>query len=1410
VEDTTAPVIDALPEASTMDCPAAPAFAQATATDACGSAITLTFEDVTAPGTCANAYSVTRTWTATDACGNASTATQTINVQDVTAPVITAEAQNLTVECDGSGNQNAIADWLANNGGAVAADTCSDVTWTNDFDALSSDCSAAVTVMFTATDACGNAVSTSATFTVQDATAPVAPEAPATANVSCADEIPSTISLTASDNCSGDVTVEGVDAVTPGACANSFTVTRTWTFVDACGNQSSVSQTINVNDNIAPVAPEAPAAINVACLGEIPAAGELTATDNCDDQITVTGEDSVQQGSCANSFVVTRTWTFADACGNTSSVSQVINVNDNIAPVIAALPATTTIACPATPEFAQAVATDNCAGDVTLTFNDVTTNGACAGSYSVTRTWTATDACGNTASATQTINVEDTSAPVIDALPETATIDCPATPEFAQATATDACGSDFTLTFEDTTTQGTCTGSYSVTRTWTATDACGNASTATQTINVQDVTAPVITAEAQNLTVECDGSGNQNAIADWLANHGGATATDACSDVTWTNDFDALSSDCSAAVTVMFTATDACGNASATSATFTVQDVTAPVAPTAPETANVTCAGDVPAMVSLTAADNCAGTITVEGVDAVAPGACANSFTVTRTWTFVDACGNQSSVSQTINVNDDVAPVAPAAPENVTVACSGDVPAMVSLTATDNCGDEITVEGTDVIAIEIGACPNDYVITRTWAFIDACGNASSVSQTITVNDDIAPVAPAAPENMNVSCAGEIPAMISLTATDNCGDMITVEGVDTTAEGECANSFVVTRTWTFTDACGNTSSVSQTINVNDDIAPVAPAAPETVNVSCSAEVPAMVSLTATDNCAEQITVEGVDAIVQGECPNSFVVTRTWTFVDACGNQSSVSQTINVNDTTAPVAPAAPENVTVTCFGDVPAMVSLTATDNCGDEITVDGVDSNVGDCANNATITRTWTFTDACGNQSSVSQTITVNDNIDPVFTTTAPANITVSCDAVPTPATMTAADNCGIATVDLTETIKTNPQGCSGMYSIIRTWTASDACGNSVSAVQVIDVQDVTAPTFVETLPADAAVSCDAIPTAPILTAVDNCGDATVAFNETIVPGACPSSSVITRTWTATDACGNPTIHTQTITVSDNAGPVLDGTIESPVNVSCSEIPAVPTPTFTDNCSAVGTPVYAEAVSNQTADGYTITRTWTVADACNNETVVTQVINISVANGTQNVPSESCQGDISPINLDSVLQQLLPGTETGGTWTDLDNTGGLNGNIWMPSNVAQLGTYQLQYEITEGACPRTIIIDMEVNDDCLPEGCGNVVIHNAFSPNGDEVNTHFHIDNIDADCYVNNKVEIYNRWGVLVYETTNYDNEENAFKGYSEGRVTVDKGTELPTGTYFYIVQWTDTQQGNVVVKKDGYLYLSR
>lgn len=104
---------------------------------------------------------------------------------------------------------------------------------------------------------------------------------------------------------------------------------------------------------------------------------------------------------------------------------------------------------------------------------------------------------------------------------------------------------------------------------------------------------------------------------------------------------------------------------------------------------------------------------------------------------------------------------------------------------------------------------------------------------------------------------------------------------------------------------------------------------------------------------------------------------------------------------------------------------------------------------------------------------------------------------------------------------------------------------------------------------------------------------------------------------------------------------------------------------------------------------------------------------------------------------------------------------------------------------------------------------GDVVIYNLVTPDGDGKNDYFIIDNINR--FPNNKVEIYNRWGVRVFETTSYDSNGNVFRGYSDGRVTINKNEKLPTGTYFYIVSYEyANNSGSRMIKKSGYLHLER
>lgn len=103
---------------------------------------------------------------------------------------------------------------------------------------------------------------------------------------------------------------------------------------------------------------------------------------------------------------------------------------------------------------------------------------------------------------------------------------------------------------------------------------------------------------------------------------------------------------------------------------------------------------------------------------------------------------------------------------------------------------------------------------------------------------------------------------------------------------------------------------------------------------------------------------------------------------------------------------------------------------------------------------------------------------------------------------------------------------------------------------------------------------------------------------------------------------------------------------------------------------------------------------------------------------------------------------------------------------------------------------------------------GDVVIYNGITTNGDGKNDYFFIDGIQN--LANNNVQIFNRWGVKVFETNNYDTIGNVFNGYSDGRLTIAGDNKLPTGTYYYVLNYDFSGNGTPErVKNAGFLYIT-
>jgi len=236
---------------------------------------------------------------------------------------------------------------------------------------------------------------------------------------------------------------------------------------------------------------------------------------------------------------------------------------------------------------------------------------------------------------------------------------------------------------------------------------------------------------------------------------------------------------------------------------------------------------------------------------------------------------------------------------------------------------------------------------------------------------------------------------------------------------------------------------------------------------------------------------------------------------------------------------PPDVSLSCSDstDPNSTGFATAQGDCP-PVTVTFEDSEApGACAAARTITRTWTATDDSGQTATCDQTITVSDDDPPLIT--CPADVTVGCDDPTDPnstGVATATDGCD-QTPDVSFTDSVQQNACGRV--ITRTWTATDDCGNMASCVQTITVSDDDPPVI--TCPADVTVGCDD-PTDPnstgVATATDGCDDTPdVSFSDSVQQNAC--GRVITRTWTATDDCGNMATCIQTITVSDDVAPEI-------------------------------------------------------------------------------------------------------------------------------------------------------------------------------------------------------------------------------------------------------------------------------
>jgi len=777
-----------------------------------------------------------------------------------------------------------------------------------------------------------------------------------------------------------------------------------------------------------------------------------------------------------------------------------------------------------------------------------------------TNTFMVTDAFGQTNTCSFTVTVNDEQAPTVvqpnNITVSNATDQCSASVNFS-ANATDNCSvtslkyylNHNTANQEEISFPKTfAVGNYVVTV--VAKDAANNTTTKQFPITVNDTQKP-------NVTAGTIGSCYSTIAAAQAAALDATTYSDNCSSFEELDVNVSTEGSCSAVITI--TVTDASNNSK--SVTYNTKiDNTAPVLSLTPANVTVNCQS-VPAVPTVTASDNCDGTVNVIFTPSSTQGSdpaqsSYYNYSITRKWFAADACGNTVEHIQTITVQDITAPTLSCPANKVVSNDPGSCSAQVSFNATSS---DLCSTPTIKYYLYYGTSEQEEISSpHTFAVgsytvkvvsTDPSSNANDCTFTVIVNDT---EKPAVTKGSIESCyktvvEAEAAALAATTYGDNCTSNPQLD-VAVTTVGSCRAEITVT----VADAANNSRSVTYNTRI-DNTAPVLSLTPANATVNCQS-VPSVPAVTATDNCDEAVNVTFTPASTQGSDPSqsnyyNYIITRKWFATDGCGNTVEHIQTITVQDITAPILTCPGNKVVSNDPGSCSAQVSFNASssDNCSTPTvkyylyygTSEQEEISSPHIFTVGTHTVKVVSTDPGGNSNDCTFTVTVNDTEKPTITKGSINSCykTVTDAQAAALAATTYGDNC-------TPNAQLNVNvGTLGNCNAVITVTVTDAANNSHFVTYNTRIDD-TAPVLSATLPS-TTVNCHQVPPVPTITASDNCdGAVNVIFTPTSTQGSDPSQSnyynyTITRKWSASDGCGNTVEHIQIITVKDITQPAL-------------------------------------------------------------------------------------------------------------------------------------------------------------------------------------------------------------------------------------------------------------------------------
>ena len=1017
-------------------------------------------------------------------------------------------------------------------------------------------------------------------------------------------------------------------------------------------------------------------------------------------------------GVCTDS--VDRVYEVTDLCGQSTRITQTVSwILNDTDPAILAVETGEFWGCqtngwqvPPTNVFAAT----NYVGPIVTSEVYIVDLDGCIGT--LRRTYTVTDCCTDQASATvvHTWRILQ-NAPVISGptnialgcLPDEGQIPLP---NAGALTVTADCGADLVLSSISPTAVVGCVRSF--TRTWIATDACGQTGTLVQTFNYSlDEQDPKFGFPLPGGDLGCTNApgwflpsmlSDSNAIFNALI--------DNCTTQVMFLGETQTQNGCQVTVTRSWMAMDACQNTEVAqnSYTYTVPPSAGPdiSGPTNLQIGCVASRDEIPppSVGQLTIAIEC------ELVDVRHWSNSAHQIVggpETCNWTYAsvfraeDACGAVSFFTQQVVYTIETGARIVGTPAFIDYECTERAPTPPSPldVITDPPG--LLVQVFDDVTIPNGDCS----LTRTVTFLveDCCGNFDRRSASIRWIPTPDNPELTGPLNINLGCipdAGQVP-------VPNPADFMAISPCAHTAKFISATSPItngcdisIQRTYRVTDLCSSTSEVVQTISWTHDEIPEITRVEADRYYDCSDGIPTNLTPAFTDfeHSLRWPTEQSVATnIVTNGC--LITLTRIYRIETCCGRFHEA--TARHTWTAPPAAPTieGPMVLPLGCISSiglipVPHTSQFVVHDSCGGTIGYTGQSPTLTNGCEYS-FTRTYVATNFCGLTSAFEQVVTYSLFSDPfaILAVEPPRDFGCSPTNPVPPANLDSIVLRGSAITQwVSEVIATN-RGCE--MRMVRTYFVEDCCGRiDDESVTFTWYQDGEAPTITTQENWQAIVNAGCNPTIGDIPPVDltqfslsdNCHATIWYAGDTTATNGCTAS--VTRVYTAGDDCGNEaSITQQFIFLLDNIAPVPE-IMPAEIYLGCNPT-SIPDPDLSifdvaNTCGdVVGTAIVRE-VSQEVGCETWITRTYRVTDQCGNTGEADQILKYRVDNEAPVLLQR-------PDNTDFGCNESIPDPDPSQV-TAFDECGG--GVTVMLTNVTNW----------LAGCTETIQHAYSVMDDC--------------------------------------------------------------------------------------------------------------